>query len=88
MEDVDKFYVHLVYFTAICNILLPFGNLVVICYVCPRFGIFYQQKSGNPAADDIFKVIFGSVEDMTSYHFLTGNVFFVFVEENLESTYD
>jgi hypothetical protein len=26
----------------------PFGNLVVIRYICPHFGIFYQQKSGNP----------------------------------------
>jgi hypothetical protein len=25
----------------------PFGNLVVIWYISPRFGILYQEKSGN-----------------------------------------
>jgi hypothetical protein len=29
-------------------ILLPFGNIVVIWYISPRFGLVYQQKSGNP----------------------------------------
>jgi hypothetical protein len=44
----------LVYFMAICNILQPFGwpfgNVVVIWYIFPRFGILCQEKSGNPAA--------------------------------------
>jgi hypothetical protein len=29
-------------------ILRPFGNLVVIRYIFPRFGILHQEKSGNP----------------------------------------
>jgi hypothetical protein len=46
----------LVYFMAIWNILRsfwyilwPFGNVVVIWYVFPRFGNLCQEKSGNPA---------------------------------------
>jgi hypothetical protein len=35
MEDVGIFYGHLVYF-------------VVIWYIIPRFGMLYQEKSGNP----------------------------------------
>jgi hypothetical protein len=50
------------YFMAIRNIfwqfgifyVWPFGNLVAIWYTFPRFGIFYQQKSGNP---DVFNQI-------------------------------
>jgi hypothetical protein len=49
VENIDIFYEHLVYFTAIGNILWPFdlfgGHLVYF----PRFGILYQEKSGNPA---------------------------------------
>jgi hypothetical protein len=29
--------------------LWPFGNVVVIWYIFPRFGILCQEKSGNPA---------------------------------------
>jgi hypothetical protein len=36
------------YFTVIWNILWPFGNVVVIWYIFPRFGILCQEKSGNP----------------------------------------
>jgi hypothetical protein len=39
-----------IFFSAIWYILLPFGNLVVVWYIFPRFGIFYQQKSGNPVS--------------------------------------
>jgi hypothetical protein len=57
MEKLGIFYGHLVYFTAIGNILWPFsifcGNLVYF----PRFGILDQEKSGNP--DVVYK--------MTSY---------------------
>jgi hypothetical protein len=35
MENFGIFYDHLVYF-------------VVIWYISPRFGILYQEKSGNP----------------------------------------
>jgi hypothetical protein len=48
MENVGIFYIHLVYFMAIGNIVWPFGifcgNLV---YKSP-FGILDQEKSGNP----------------------------------------
>jgi hypothetical protein len=54
-ENLGIFYDHLVYFTAIGNILWPFGifcgNLeyfVVIWYIYPRFGILDQEKSGSP----------------------------------------
>jgi hypothetical protein len=46
------------YFTAIWSMLRPFGvfygrlgNLVIIWYIFFRFGILYQEKSGNPAPD-------------------------------------
>jgi hypothetical protein len=49
MEDVDKFYGHLVYFTVIWFIWLPFcifyGQLVYFFL----FGKLYQEKSGSPA---------------------------------------
>jgi hypothetical protein len=48
MENVATFYAHLEYTTAIWYILWPFGNLVVIWFIFPRFGILYQVKSGNP----------------------------------------
>jgi hypothetical protein len=48
MENVGIFYDHLVYFTAMGNILWPLVNFVVIWYIFPRFGILYQEKSGNP----------------------------------------
>jgi hypothetical protein len=45
----------LIYFTAIWNILQPFGtfyehchNFVFIWYIFSGFGIMYQEKSGNP----------------------------------------
>jgi hypothetical protein len=43
------FYGHLEYFTVIGYILWPFGNVVVIRYIFPRFGILCLVKSGNPA---------------------------------------
>jgi hypothetical protein len=36
LRPLEIFYSHLVYF-------------VVIWYISPRFGILYQEKSGNPA---------------------------------------
>jgi hypothetical protein len=35
MEDVGTFYDHLVYFTTIWYVLLPFGTFMVIWYVFP-----------------------------------------------------
>jgi hypothetical protein len=36
------------YFTGIWYILRPFGNVVVIWYIFPRFGILCEEKSGSP----------------------------------------
>jgi hypothetical protein len=33
----------------IWNILRPFGNLVTIWDIFPRFGLLNKEKSGNPA---------------------------------------
>jgi hypothetical protein len=38
----------LVYFMAIWYILWPFGIFMFIWYQFSRFGILYQEKSGNP----------------------------------------
>jgi hypothetical protein len=60
MEDAGIFYGHLVHFTVFCYILFTFsivrGNLVHFS----RFGILYQEKSGNPGPEHIpkFKEIF------------------------------
>jgi hypothetical protein len=37
MENAGIFYGHLEYFTVIWYILWPFGNVVVIWYILPRF---------------------------------------------------
>jgi hypothetical protein len=44
-----------VYFMLICNMLQSlglfyghFGNVVVLWYIFPRFGILCHEKSGNP----------------------------------------
>jgi hypothetical protein len=41
------FYGHLLYFMAIW----PFGNVVVVWYIFPPFGILCQEKSGNPGPE-------------------------------------
>jgi hypothetical protein len=62
IENLGTFFDHLVYFTVIGNILCPFGifrgNLVYLT----RFGILYQEKSGNPASTHVLerKKLFGS----------------------------
>jgi hypothetical protein len=48
LENLGIFYGHLVYFTAIGNILWHLVYFVVIWYIFPRFGILDQEKSGNP----------------------------------------
>jgi hypothetical protein len=48
VENVGTFYYHLEYITAIWYILGPLSNLEVSGYIFPRFGILYQEKSGNP----------------------------------------
>jgi hypothetical protein len=52
MENVGIFYGHLEYITDIWYILKAYGNLVVIWYIIPPFGILYREKSGNPAQDE------------------------------------
>jgi hypothetical protein len=63
MKHVGKFYGNSVYFTAIFYIQWPFGifyfhfvQFVAIGYILwsfwcifSRFGMLYQEKSGNPA---------------------------------------
>jgi hypothetical protein len=49
MENIGIFYNHLKYIMAIWYIIWPYGNLVVIWYIYPRFGILYYEKPGNPA---------------------------------------
>jgi hypothetical protein len=44
-------YGHLNYRMAFWYISLPFGNLVAIWYIFPRFGILCQEKSGNPGPE-------------------------------------
>jgi hypothetical protein len=48
MENDGVFYRLSEYFTVIWYILRPFGNVVVIWYSFPRFGILCHEKSGNP----------------------------------------
>jgi hypothetical protein len=45
MEDIGIFYGHLVHFTVFWYIF------VVIWNFFPRFGISYQDKSGNPVTN-------------------------------------
>jgi hypothetical protein len=48
MKNLGKLYYHLVYFSAIGNILWPFGIFCGNVCFFPRFGILDQGKSGNP----------------------------------------
>jgi hypothetical protein len=57
MEDVGMFHGHLVHFTVFCYILWTFGlnrgNLVYFS----RFGVLYQEKSGNPDLEPILRFL-------------------------------
>jgi hypothetical protein len=48
MEDVGIFYGHLVNFPAIWHIAWPFGIFSPFLVHFTRFGMLYQEKSGNP----------------------------------------
>jgi hypothetical protein len=48
MEDVCIFHGHLVHFTVFCYILWTFGIVRGNLVIFSRFGILYQEKSGNP----------------------------------------
>jgi hypothetical protein len=67
IEDVGIFYGHLAYFTSVRYILWAFGifyghlvYFMVIWYILWalgiffRFGMLYQEKSGNPAENFVF----------------------------------
>jgi hypothetical protein len=49
---VGIFYGRWVYFTDICNILRPFGICILPLFAIffPSFGMFYEERSGNPGA--------------------------------------
>jgi hypothetical protein len=51
MKQVGNFYGYLEYITAVWYMFWPFGNLVSIWYISPRFGILNKEKSGNPVSD-------------------------------------
>jgi hypothetical protein len=57
MKNVVIYSRHLEYFTTLGYILSAFGNFVVIWYIIPRFGIPYQEKSGNPGVGTYFYVL-------------------------------
>jgi hypothetical protein len=48
MKDVNKFYDHLVYFTAISYILWPFGKFCGHFGIFSYFGMLCREKSGSP----------------------------------------
>jgi hypothetical protein len=48
MENVGMIYGYSEFSSAIWYIVWPLGNLVVVRYTFPRFGILSQEKSGNP----------------------------------------
>jgi hypothetical protein len=49
MENVGKFMVILNIFYSFWYLLWTFDKFVAIWYIFLRFGIFGQEKSGNPA---------------------------------------
>jgi hypothetical protein len=49
LRSFGVFYGHLEYFTVIWYILRPFGKFCDYLANFPQFGLFYQEKSGNPA---------------------------------------
>jgi hypothetical protein len=43
-------------FTVIWHILWPFGNVVVIWFIFPRFGILCREISGNPTPASFYSL--------------------------------
>jgi hypothetical protein len=54
MKDVYTFYGHLVHFMVFCYILWTFGIVCGNLVYFSRFGILYQEISGNPGPDSLF----------------------------------
>jgi hypothetical protein len=73
VEDVGIFYGHFENYPAIWYFCVHLVHFVAIWYIFPRFGILYQEKSGNPGLvrlrylfkepDVIGVVVVGEVED-------------------------
>jgi hypothetical protein len=63
MKDAGKSYGHLVYFTAIAYNLLPSGIFCGHFGNFSRFGMLYQDKSGNPG-----RVLAGSLTKWRIYN--------------------
>jgi hypothetical protein len=57
-EDVAIFYGHLVYFTSYWYILRPIRRFCGHLVYFSRFGMAYQENSGNPAQDPWRRFIF------------------------------
>jgi hypothetical protein len=57
MEDVRIFNGHLVHFTVFCYIIWTFGVVRGNLVYFSRFGILYQEKSGNPGFPNVGKKI-------------------------------
>jgi hypothetical protein len=51
MDDVGILYGHLVYFIAIGYILVALGIFKCDLVYFSRFGMLFQEKSGNPGPD-------------------------------------
>jgi hypothetical protein len=49
-EDVGIFYYHLAYFTSIWYILWQLAIVYGYVVYFSRFGMLYQEKSGNPGS--------------------------------------
>jgi hypothetical protein len=50
MDDIGVLHIHM----AIWSILRPFGiYFMVILYILSRFGMLYQEKSGNPGSESL-----------------------------------
>jgi hypothetical protein len=49
MEDVGIFYGHLVHIMVFCYIFWTFGIVRGNLVYFSRFGILYQEQTGNPA---------------------------------------
>jgi hypothetical protein len=54
MKNASIFHGQLEYFTVLWYILWPFGNVVVIRYIFPRFGILCQDKNSDFYASNLF----------------------------------